>query len=405
MKKILIMLTALVISLTVAAQTDSQAFNEFIPKYEALYEAYQNHYKEKDFEQTKESLQEALALIDNLNLSETELEDYRPILRMLKASTYYNQACTYSLLNQKKQALSAFEKAIEFGYSEYQHAKKDRDLDNIRKEKKFTLLMDKLRVYDKLYILQHAGDYQQENTDSLPKFTYQPATNRNLKEVKQYFNLDSIAGNGDEVTKIINILLFVTHSVKYDGSNWALCEFDAIDFYNYHKATSKGINCRHKAMMLNELYLAMGLKSRYVTCMPEDPEDPDCHVINCVYSETLEKWLWMDPSHGIYITDENGNLLSISEVRNRLRNNQPLAVNKETSKTKEWYLDYYMAKNLYWIQCTNVSRFNTESRYRSQDKDLLYISLLPMGYGEENPYLKGNIVTHDPDYFWQVPEK
>jgi hypothetical protein len=111
----------------------------------------------------------------------------------------------------------------------------------------------------------------------------------------------------------------------------------------------------------------------------------------------------MDPSHGIYVTDENNNMLSISEVRERLKNNKPLALNKETKQTKEWYLDYYMAKNLYWFNCTNVSKFNTESRYRNTDKDLLYIALIPVGY-DDNRNLKGRIITNDPDYFWQIPE-
>jgi len=260
------------------------------------------------------------------------------------------------------------------------------------------------QVDDKLYLLKNAGGYERENTDMLPKFTYQSADNKNLKEVKNYFNLDSIAGNGDEMSKIVNLMLFVTENIKYDGSNWAPCELDAIDLYNYQKATGKGINCRHKAMVLNEIYLSMGFKSRYVTCMPKDQLDYDCHVINCVYSETLGKWLWMDASFGIYVTAENGTPLSIEEVRDRLRTDKPMALNKETKQTKEWYLDEYMAKNLYWIQCSNVSRFNTESNYRSREKDLKYIALTPLGYNEENQHMTGNVITHDPGYFWQKPE-
>ena len=99
-------------------------------------------------------------------------------------------------------------------------------------------------------------------------------------------------------------------------------------------------------------------------------------------------------------------MLSIGEVRDRLKNNLPLKLNKETVRTKEWYLDYYMAKNLYWIQCTNISKFNTESRYRTAEKDLQYISLVPSGFDEaQNNYLKGNIITNDPAYFWQLPGK
>ncbi len=80
-----------------------------------------------------------------------------------------------------------------------------------------------------------------------------------------------------------------------------------------------------------------------------------------------------------------------------------MQLNKEAAQTKDWYLDYYMAKNLYWIQCTNKSQFNTESRYRAADATLQYISLLPPGFSD-NKYLNNNVITHDPAYFWQIPD-
>lgn len=403
MKKISAFLVILFISLVAFGQTNSPIVNNFISQYQKLENKYKENYKAKDYKQGEPALVEIINLANSIKLPDNEMDKYQPTINWVKSSSYYNLACSYSLLNQKRQAVKAFEKAIELGYSEYQHSKIDTDLNNIRKDKKFISLLNKIKQYDKLYILQKSGSYKQENTDSLPIFNYLSVENKNLKNVRKYFNLDSIAGKGDEITRIINLMFFVNKNIKYDGSNWALCEFDAIDLYNYYKTTGKGINCRHKAMVLNEMYLAMGFKSRYVTCMPKDPNDPDCHVINSVYSETMKKWLWMDASHGIYVTDENNNLLSISEVRDRLKNGKPLKLNKEATQTKAWYLDYYMAKNLYWLQCPTVFRFNTESRYR--DDDLQYISLVPVGYGEGNPYLKGNVITHNPDYFWQIPKK
>lgn len=403
MKFLTAFLALLLFTFSSFAQTSSPAWNNFLTQIQKTESDYSAHYSSKEYPPAATALNTIIRTLDTLKLTEKERKEFLPAIKMTYANVYYNLACVQSLMNQKKQASINFEKAISWGYSEYQHAKTDTDLDNIRKEKKFIAALNQIKQYDKLILLQQSGSYQSANSNTLPAFYYQAADHQNLKEVRQYFNLDSIAGNGDEVSKLINIMLFVTHNIKYDGSNWALCEFDAIDFYNYHKTTGKGINCRHKAMTLNEMYLAMGFKSRYVTCMPKDQTDPDCHVINCVYSETLKKWLWMDAAHGIYVMDEHNNLLSIEEVRARLKNNQPMKLNKETERTKDWYLDYYMAKNLYWIQCTNKSQFNTESRYRAADKDLQYISLTPAGWSEDNRYLKNNVITHDPAYFWQSP--
>ena len=56
-------------------------------------------------------------------------------------------------------------------------------------------------------------------------------------------------------------------------------------------------------MLLNECYLAMGFKSRYVTCFPKVYIN-DCHVINSVYSNTLHKWIWMDPTFAAFMSKD-----------------------------------------------------------------------------------------------------
>ena len=104
--------------------------------------------------------------------------------------------------------------------------------------------------------------------------------------------------------------------------------------------------------------------------------------------------------------DENGNLLGIAEVRERLIDGRPLVLNEdanwnnEIKKTKEDYLEKYMAKNLYWLQCPADSKFNVESRYRINKER--YISLVPSGFRPFGSVV--DVVTTDPEYFWQKPK-
>ena len=400
----------MLLAVTTFGQTDSKAMNDFIASYQNFENQYQDFYNNKDYKQIEKLLQEMLILSQNLKLDSAEIKEYQQTIEMINASTYYNLACIYSLLNKKNEAVAAYEKSIQYGYDDYRHVLSDSDLDNIRKDKKFVALTETIKQFDKLTILQSANGYQKENNDSLPKFTYQSVESDILKQVRSFFNLDSIAGNGDEVSKILNILKWTHDNIRHDGGNWALAEFDAIDLYNYHKATGKGINCRQLAQSLNEMYLSMGMPSRYVTCMPKNPKDPDCHVINCVWVDSLQKWIWIDLTFNAYVKDENGNLLSIAEVRERLISNKPLVLNEDANwnnqepQTKEYYLESYMVKNLYWIQCVDYSRFNAESRYRSIENK--YIALLPLGFEIDLPQgiINPKYVTHDSDYFWQKPE-
>ena len=142
MKKVSIFITFIVISIAALGQTDSQTFNTFISDINKVESKYKEYYNKKEYKQTEIFLKEVLRLVENLKLTPDQTAKFQLPLQRIKAETYYNLACTYSLSNQKKQATAAFEKAIELGYSEYRHATTDSDLDNIRKEKKFIALLD-----------------------------------------------------------------------------------------------------------------------------------------------------------------------------------------------------------------------------------------------------------------------
>ena len=389
----------LMLATSAMAQTGisiEEYFEQDEVKQTAIHECFSN----KEYKKGEKLLYEAIASFNQL--SKEDQENYKEV----QAGNYYNLACIYSLQNQKKKAVDAFEIAVKtYGESNYAHATQDTDLDNIRTDKRFIALMQSIREKgDYVYILQQSGKYQQADTTGLPKFTYEAATSSNLKNVRKFFKLDSIAGQGDEISKIFNLMTWVHDNIRHDGSNYALCEFTSIDFYNYHKSTGKGINCRHLAITLNEMYLAMGIKSRYVTCMPKDSTDSDCHVINAVYLDSLKKWLWIDPSTNAYVKDENGNLLSIEEVRERLIGGLPLVLNEDANwksdnvnMTNEYYFNY-MAKNLYWFNCVVNNQFNVESRYRWTKQT--YVDLCPVGFIPSGQH-SSKIVTNDNAYFWE----
>ena len=377
----------------------------FFEKHDEIYDVYHDYYKNKQFDKAINPLKELVTLFDTTAI-DSQWVDAMIYMEEMTANAYYNLACCYSLTAQKKLALETLEKSILLGYKDYRNMLNDKDFENIREDKKFKSLLEEIKQYDRLAILQKSSAYIKEDNDSLPQFVYQDSGNYRLMNVRTFFNLDSVAGDGDEISKILNILHFAHSTIRHDGGNFALCEFDAIDIYNYHKSTGKGVNCRHLAITLNEMYLSMGIPSRYVTCMPYNTRDQDCHVINSVWSSQYQKWIWIDPTFEAYVKDENGNLLSIPEVRNRLIEGRPLFLNEdanwnyENKQTKEYYLENYMAKNLYWFDCVTKYCFNPESRYRYVENK--HVFLTPSTYEKSSDWA---VITHDADYFWQAPTK
>lgn len=54
---------------------------------------------------------------------------------------FYNLACSWSLLADIEEALSAFERALELGWHDFEFARKDADLENLRRDPRFEALL------------------------------------------------------------------------------------------------------------------------------------------------------------------------------------------------------------------------------------------------------------------------
>jgi hypothetical protein len=300
----------------------------------------------------------------------------------------------------------------------------------IKKDTEFNftiLLNDSIRAntqikYKMPYLekLKIAHKYDFSDNRFIPKFEYQSMDNPNLVRIRKDLNLDSIAGNGNEVSKILNLLHWVHNIIRHDGSSNNPTLKNAIDLIKVCKTENRGVNCRMMATILNECYLSMGIKSRYITCMPKETKFDDCHVINMVYSNDLKKWIWIDPTFDAYVMNEKGELLGLSEVRERLINGKTLILNpdanwnKKNSQTKEYYLETYMAKNLYRLETPLVSEYDTET-WKS-GKEIIYVELLPLDGVEQMPQKNEqtntktgvkfvNYKTNNPNLFWTEPTK
>ncbi len=321
----------------------------------------------------------------------------------IKNNAYYNMACIYSLNGQKECAINAFKNAVELGYSNYKHALADPDLKNIHGEEIFRKMIRSLEEkYDYLSILKKSGKYKgDEKTAELPAFTYLAQDDPRLVNLRNTLNLDSIAGNGDEISQIKNLCLWVHNTMRHDGGSMNPEGKNALALLEVCREENRGVNCRMLATALNECYLAMGFKSRFVTCMPQDKNDQDCHVVNIVWSHTLGKWIMADPSFYAFFTDKKGNLLGIDEARAMLVEGKAVRLNPEANwngkkRDEAYHLDY-MSKNFYWFSCPVASTYDCETGGMAEDG---YVILAP---GDFKPW-SNDYLTRNPDYFWARPE-
>lgn len=322
--------------------------------------------------------------------------------RLYMGGVAYNLACAFALSKKPDDAMAALHRAVEeFGYIEYEHIKADSDLESLHGRSDFKALLEKVRkLGDYLPILKAAPEYTKSPDKSAPRVSYENKNVDSLRSLREQYNLDEVAGTGDEVSRLKNLMLWVNRQVDHDGSSAPPPRRNAPALLTAAKAENHGLNCRMMSTILNDVFLAEGFATRHVTCMPKNPDDIDCHVINMVYSKTLKKWVWMDASFAGYWTDEAGNLLSISEVREHIRAGKRVKAGDTLHHNREKYTEAtylaYMTKNLYWFTTPIESRFDYETGGSGH-----HLALVPPG-GKHG--WDGNMYyTSDPVAFWAKP--
>lgn len=149
MKTVFLIITMLCLGLSGMAQNNEK--KEFERKYSALTQEVANARKQKDYKKAEKLNWEKLKLYQGLP------QQLQEKAKNITGLVYYDLACYQALQGKKKAALKNFEKAFNSGWNDYNHAKGDSDIDNLRKEKKYLEVMAKMRLdSDYLYILQQA---------------------------------------------------------------------------------------------------------------------------------------------------------------------------------------------------------------------------------------------------------
>ena len=250
-------------------------------------------------------------------------------------------------------------------------------------------------------------------------FQYAAPTDDDLTRLRDTYDLETIAGQGSETDRIINLTRWVFQLTGHANNPRIPKELNAFSLIHIAQVEKMQINCSMKTIILNEVFLAVGVSSRQTHLLPHSREEDESHFITSVYSRTLGKWILMDPDFGVYVTDEKGNILGISEIRSRLIAGEPLVAKDVVSTGASLFekartslrdfiegADYlwYLRKNIFKIRCPQVSTFDQRSK-----PNKVYFELIPDGYrGEllQEPKMteRGKIVyINDEVLFWQEP--
>jgi tetratricopeptide (TPR) repeat protein len=107
---------------------------------------------------------ECLRLLGNLYTANGMYEEGLKVdvklskLKPCDSAVHYNLACSYSLLGSVNKALESLGKAIVLGYNDIKHLESDSDLDGLRDEAGYEMLINKLKKSAKKLVEQNPID-------------------------------------------------------------------------------------------------------------------------------------------------------------------------------------------------------------------------------------------------------
>ncbi len=127
------------------------------------------------------------------------------------------------------------------------------------------------------------------------------------------YRLKDIAKGESDFERVVNLFDWFCENTYYSGMQLKGMPDDSLKIlrFSYKKKFSHAINCRDKAIAFSDCLLALGLKSYPVALFSNNW----CHFMSQVYIGELAKWCVFDPSFHTYFTDDNGNILSVFELR------------------------------------------------------------------------------------------
>ena len=137
------------------------------------------------------------------------------------------------------------------------------------------------RYGERVELLQQSGDYAAD-TNVFSMQVIQDSAR--AKEIRDYFKLDTLfPENATTWEKAVAIGKFVASNIPHDNQKEWPEHVNAIGLWEYTKGVAPAFNCRLHSILTFELLLAENIKARYITCMPHDEDDQDCHVVNEVW--------------------------------------------------------------------------------------------------------------------------
>jgi len=173
-------------------------------------------------------------------------------------------------------------------------------------------------------------------------------------ELRKAYQLDDIAGQGSGFTRALRLMDWIAAHTWYNGGSiWSAYLFQRRENsarmlrYAQDKPFARALNCKHRALLLADCLLALGIPALPLWLRNESRQDDGSvstfrHCVTHAWLGDERRWVMLDPSFDSYITDEMGCALNLIEIHERHRRGEELRVAQYSFNGTQDCIDFYL---------------------------------------------------------------
>lgn len=248
---------------------------------------------------------------------------------------------------------------------------------------------------DYIKYLQYLNKFNEFDMDENEYFTNFKC-NHKYDEVIRKYKLNKLLNDDKFEYKMVKIARFVFLFIPFNKpliSN--PCDYNGFELLEYC-LLGYSLNCTGYSIVLNDLLLALNIKSRCVWGLSHIMGDDECHAFNHVYNEKEKKWIIVDPAFGCVPCNKDNTGLDIIEFRNAIANKDEIKLIKSSNifHSASYLENYrrYLSKNLFMF----LTLPNSGLEYFTQSG----ILIKPIDYTIDNCFYDDHNVTNNMFYLF-----
>jgi len=191
-------------------------------------------------------------------------------------------------------------------------------------------------------VMAHPSMNRESDGEFHYEFTHLPV----YDELNRLYPLREKAGEGDTFARAVNLMGWFCANTQYSGysaydPSKPEKQFLTLMEYAFRNTFSHAVNCAALAIALSDCLMAVGICAIPVWQAAAHGSG-FWHVTVHVFLPEEERWVMLDPSFDLYLTDETGRALDLMEVRERYTRNQPLEIARYNLNGDQFFRDKYL---------------------------------------------------------------